>query len=91
MAFLDDLQSHRGGLLELRTQLYWYWPRGRGWDSTPGRLCLLLDSTADVGEGADAADAVAVGWQGRHRAVVLLLIDGHPRWVWVAEEDVEFL
>jgi len=81
MAFLDDLQSHRGGLLELRTQLFWYWPQGRGWDSTPGRLCLLLDVTADVVAVARTAGAFDA-------AAAYLLIDGHPRWVWVAEEDV---
>jgi len=77
MAFLDDLQSHCGGLVRLPTPLFWY--GGRGWDDTPGRLCLLLDAAA----AAAAAPTVA--------AAALLLIDGHPRWVRVTEGDVEFL
>ena len=30
MTFLEALQSHRGGLVRIKTQLYWY--GGRGWD-----------------------------------------------------------
>ena len=53
MALLDKLQAHRGGLLQLKTQLYWY---GRGgWDNNPGRICLLLDTSAGIA-GISAAD-----------------------------------
>jgi len=43
MTLLEKLESHRGGLVRLPTQLFWY---GRGWDRTPGRICLLLDAGA---------------------------------------------
>ena len=32
MTLLEKLESHRGGLIRLPTQLFWY---GRGWDNTP--------------------------------------------------------
>jgi len=89
MAFLDDLQSHRGGLLELRTQLYWH---GRGWDSTPGRLCLLLDAAiADAPDYLDAAAPQLARRSRCERAAAHLLIDGQPQWVWVAAADVELI
>jgi len=91
MAFLDDLQSHRGGLLELKTPLYWY---GRGWDSTPERLYLLLDAAnaAFPVRAVAVADVPQLALRSRcERAAAHLLIDGRPQWVWVAAADVEFL
>ena len=42
MTFLEQLQSHKGGLLRLKTELYWY--GGRGYDRSPDRICLILDA-----------------------------------------------
>ena len=50
MTLLEGLQSHRGGLLRIKSELYWY--GGRGFDGSPGRVCLILD--------VDEALAVAV-------------------------------
>ena len=50
MTFLEMLQSHKGSLIRLKTELFWY--GGRGWDKSPGRICLLLDA-------ANAATAAA--------------------------------
>ena len=75
MTFLEQLQSHKGGLLRLKTELYWY--GGRGYDGNPGRVCLILDTAAARGTTADYA--------------TLLLIDGAPHWVWIVEQDVELL
>ena len=89
MTFLDNLQSHRGGLIKLRTQLCWN--GDRGWDNNPGRICLLLDAeAASLANGAEAAitvttAAVAAG------GAALLLIDGKPQWVWLAEKDIDLL
>ena len=44
MTFLQRLQAHKGGLIRLKTELYWY--DGRGYDNTPGRICLILDAAA---------------------------------------------
>ena len=104
MTLLERLQSHRGGLLHIKSELYWY--GGRGPDRSPGRVCLLLD--AGVGPDAPAgargaakiARATAEGVQARTAvahgsaaddAVALLLIDGFPQWIWVEREDVEIL
>ena len=87
MTFLEELQSHRGGILRIKSELFWY--GGRGWDGAPGRVCLVLDAATTAPEAA-AADLAARGLPGRELAV-LLLIDGCPHWVWVAPEDVEIL
>ena len=44
MPLLEQLQAHKGGLIQLKTQLYWY--DGRGWDGDPARVCLILDTAA---------------------------------------------
>ena len=87
MTLLDKLQAHKGGLLQLKTQLYWY-SRG-GWDNNPGRVCLLLDAATH----ASAIPHAAAGttWATVRDAAAFLLIDGQPHWVWVAEEDIERL
>jgi len=86
MTLLEKLESHRGGLVRLPTELFWY--GGRGWDGTPGRLCLLLDAAAfDAPAVATAAAAAAKAAD----ADALLLIDGQPQWVRVVEKDVELL
>jgi hypothetical protein len=87
MTFLEQLQAHKGGLLHLKTELYWY--GGRGSDGTPGRVCLILDaSTAalhrQVINAVSKAGSIAYN-------VVLLLIDGQSQWVLVAEKDIELL
>ena len=100
MTLLEGLQSHRGGLLHIKSELYWY--GGRGFDGAPGRVCLILDAAAHVPHVAAAAyvarrlppagpfavgDFVPAGL----RVAALLLIDGCPHWVWVAQEDVELI
>jgi len=92
MTLLKKLESHRGGLVRLPTQLYWY-DRG-GWDGTPGRLCLLLDAvpiTADPRQVAARTAAVARVVAPGRVARAHLLIDGQPRWIGVAEGDVELI
>ena len=89
VTFLDNLQSHRGGLLRLKTKLFWY--GGRGWDKNPGRICLLLDATTAETTAATAATAGVAAATAETTAAVHLLIDGSPQWVWVVEEDVELL
>jgi len=91
MTFFEKIWAHRGGLVRLSTQLYWY---GRGWDGTPGRVCLLLDAVPINVVGADARTAEAVGVGAARVGGAFdahLLIDGHPRWVWVTEKDVEVI
>jgi len=89
MTFLEALRSHRGGLIRLKSELYWYDGRGWGWDGITGRVCLLLDAAVAPPSRVRAAarQAAAV----RVEPAALLLIDGAPHWVWVAQEDVELL
>ena len=90
MTFFEALRAHRGGLLRLKGELYWY--GGRGWDGTPDRICLVLDTAAR--SDADAALAALIRPTVLLRAptfAALLLIDGCPHWVWIAPEDVEIL
>lgn len=85
MTFLDNLQSHKGGLIRLKTELFWY--GGRGCDKDPGRVCLILDAAGADSAGALAATTATTGTA----AAALLLIDGQPQWVWVAERDIYLL
>ena len=87
MNFLQKLESHTGGLLRIKSELYWY--DGRGPDGIPGRVCLLLDAAA--GDGTLVAARTANAATRANTAAVLLLIDGAPHWVWVAQQDVELI
>ena len=96
MDFLQTLEAHRGGLLHIKSELFWYGERG--WDGARGRICLLLDADpapatalhglalAAKAAGADIDPATFAA-----AVAVLLLIDGAPHWVWVCQEDVEIL
>jgi hypothetical protein len=99
MTFKEQLHAHVGGLVRLKTDLYWYSTRFR--DGIKGRICLLLDA-AD----SDTRDRFAVGAAitaivnaststGLNRdkvtAHALLLIDDQAKWIWTSIEDVEFI
>ena len=90
MTFLEGLQSHKGGLLRLKTPLYWY--GGRGWDGSPGQICLVLDASPRGDHSPEAITTSATLSAFAHSALAsLLLIDGTPQWIWVAQEDLELL
>jgi hypothetical protein len=87
MTFLEELTAHKGGLILLKTELYWY--DGRGWDGITGRVCLLMD--ADDRLASRAAVTATAATAATATATALLLIDGRPHWVWVSRADVELL
>jgi len=96
MTFLQQLQAHKGGLIKLKTELYWY--EGSKWDNNPGRICLILDAAtaaavapAPAAGSRTAATRGTAGSRTAGAAAAYLLIDGGPQWVWVAEKDVELL
>jgi hypothetical protein len=99
MDFLQELGSHRGGLLLLKTELWWY--GGRGWDGIRGRVCLLMDAAdaspwgpgfvALSGSNIAAASSAAAVREQVPSTAAFLLVDGEPHWVWVAQADVELL
>ena len=89
MNLLETLQAHKGSLIRLKTQLYWH--NGRGYDGTPGRICLILDASTSAATFADlAADtrsAETCSWS----VGVYLLLDGQLQCIWITEKDVELL
>jgi hypothetical protein len=91
MTFLETLKSNRGGLIRLKSQLWWY--NGRGWDNNPGRVCLIIDATAPDACVSDASvpGALSEFNLGMIVVSVLLLIDGSHKWVWINEQNCELL
>ena len=91
MNFLQQLQTHRGSLICLKTELFWY--DGRGWDKNPGRICLLLDAgpATPATTTAAAAQTAITPAMTPTSAGAFLLIDGSSQWIWVAEQDIELL
>ena len=73
MTFLETLQSRKGGLLRLKSELYWH--DGRGYDGSPGRICLILDASSAAAAHdahADTRSAETRQWS----VGVYLLLDG---------------
>ena len=94
MTFLERLQSHKGGLICLKAELYWY--GGRGYDGNPGRVCLLLDTAATSSTTITAGARIAARITGADVRTgfgveAYLLIDGSPQWVWVSDRAIEIL
>ena len=88
MNLLETLQAHKGSLIRLKTQLYWH--DGRGYDGNPGRVCLILDASADIARWCIAAgtrSAETCAWS----VGVYLLLDGQLQCTWITEKDVELL
>jgi hypothetical protein len=93
MTLLEELTAHKGGLILLKSELFWY--GGRGWDGTRGRVCLLMDSALTY-DGAPAAPAARTRYAHVDgvifvEAAACLLIDGRPHWVCITRADVELL
>lgn len=93
MTFLETLQAHRGGLIRLKAELYWY--GGRGYDGIPGRICLLLNASATSSTTITAATAAArisgADVRTGFGVEAYLLIDGSPQWVWLSDKAIEIL
>jgi hypothetical protein len=88
MTFLEALQAHRGGLVLLKDELWWY--GGRGWDGARDRVCLLMDTTTDVAVVSGTVVPAASTLRG-DTVILLLLTAGAPHWVWVCANDLELL
>jgi hypothetical protein len=89
-------QDHKGGLIKLKSQLFWGGGSGSGrhWDGIPERICLILDVHDEIAHGSLTASASTNGdfdneWD--PGVTVLLLVDGSPHWVLVYETDMEFI
>ena len=89
MTFLEALQSHKGGLIRLKSELWWH--GGRGYDGIWGRVCLLMDA-AEAPLPRHHRMPPARSLRSHDDApAALLLVDGAPHWVWIAPADVELL
>jgi hypothetical protein len=94
MTFLDKLTAHVGGLVRLKTDLYWYNTRSR--DGIEGRVFLLLDAAGTYVTGRRTIGLAARTLHGPRNpsddlAHALLLIDDQAKWIWTSIEDVEFI
>ena len=92
MDFLQTLKAHRGRLICLKTALFWY--GGRGFDDSPGRICLLLDASARTSARAASptrSAAAMTATADATAAAALLLIDDRPQWIWVSRADMELI
>ena len=101
MTFLEELQAHKGGLVRIKSELYWY--GGRGPDGNPGRVCLLLDTAPDITTqplrlgghplrlAATTAHADPNPFDNVSSVSAYLLIEDKPQWVCVCSRDCEII
>ena len=99
MTFLDKLKAHVGGLIRIKTQLYWIGLAGP--DNIYERVCLLADAKVFVDiNHIDHVKYVAFTFTDDMSpnltdydlaAIVLLIIDGTPTWVRICHNSVELL
>jgi len=92
VTFLEELTAHKGGLLLLKSELWWH--GGRGYDGITGRVCLLMDAAEaplPCHHRMPPARSLLAATFTDNSPAALLLVDGALYWVWVAQEDVELL
>jgi hypothetical protein len=92
MKLLEKIQAHKGKLIQITTEIFRF--GSSGWDGIPSRVCLLMNAGATLGFYAPLS-STATARLGASSQVptcaALLLIDGQPQWVCVAEEDLVLL
>ena len=97
MNLTDQLRSHKGCLICLQSALLWH--ESHKWEKAAGKVCLVLDVcevTRRSHRTTNAATLAALNSMLEpvsltSLAVVQLLIDGMTHWVWVSQNDVQFL
>ena len=101
MTFSERLRVHRGGLVRLRANLWWFDAGMEKWGSNrmTEAVCIILDAV-EAGEGCGIHVEACGGGTAKGGdtdciaevyAEVLLFIDGAPRWIRLDENDLEFL
>ena len=85
-SFLHQLLAHKGGLICLKSKLYWY--DAQRFDEQRQVMCLILDASTKV-----PFDEIASATTDNTFSAfaVRLLIRGAPHWVWLTKTDVEIL
>ena len=91
MTFLDEAKTHIGRLIRIKTELYWYDAPRYGLDGDPGRICLLLDTQPCPARPSVSASPELPVSLSHEPVVVLLFIDGMPRWILVWADIVEHI
>ena len=91
MTFIDKLKTHVNGLIHIKTELYWY--KTDKWDGAHESVHLLLDVLdPDEDVMGDISPEATNRTHSLHEpAVVLLFIDGAPKWIWAYESSMEFV
>ena len=90
MTFLRKLKAHVGGLVLIKTDLYWY--KTHKWDEAYKRVHLLLDAYETTPTNLDATTSWGVEYNARQTyAPASLFIDGTPKLVWLDSETVELI
>ena len=84
---LFELQAHKGGLIRLKSDLFWF---GKGWDTTPERICILLDAVRKRSKEMHISAATLSG-SDQDVWCIQLLIDGDPHWCWIAKRYLELV
>jgi len=84
MMNIERFKAHKGGLIQLKTALYWY---GSYRQTSPGEVCLLLDAGGMERTVATAAYAAPAAYP----TSILILIEEKPQWILVVEADVEMI
>ena len=81
MRNIERFKAHKGGLIQLKTALYWY---GGYRQTSPGEVCLLLDAGGMERTVATQAPAA-------YPTSILILIEEKPQWILVVEADIEMI
>jgi hypothetical protein len=89
MMLFDKLSAHIGGLIQIKTELYWY--DSESYDNIQNRVCLIADVTRRAGrhEGKECA-ARTLTFKASD-VFALLLIDDSLKWIRLCENDVELI
>ena len=97
MTFFERLRVHRGGLVRLRADHWWFCVgmEGEGYSGMSGTVCLIFDAVEGRKRRRSHVEAcgggTAKGGDTDCNAEVLLLIEGAPRWIRIEENDLEIL
>ena len=89
MTLLEKLQGRIGDLIKIDCKLYW--SNTTGWQPAQQRFCVLLDVMSDPDCPYDAVswNVVASGYQQSPDVILLLLIDGLPKWIALNKKDIK--
>jgi hypothetical protein len=77
----EELRTHIGCLVHIKTELYWY--DGRHWGGITERFCILLD----IGSILD--DKAAAGHHAADEYNLQLLLDCRPQWIILGKKSFE--